>query len=120
MTKSLRSLLFGTASLFVLTVHAQKYPFRNPDLPIADRVQDLVSRLTLEEKAAQMQNLTPAIERLGIPAYNWWNECLHGVGRSWDKVTVFPQAIAMAATFDPEALRQMGSITSTEARAIYN
>lgn len=120
MAKFLRSLLFGTASLFVLTVHAQKYPFRNPDLPIADRVQDLVSRLTLEEKAAQMQNLTPAIERLGIPAYNWWNECLHGVGRSWDKVTVFPQAIAMAATFDPEALRQMGSITSTEARAIYN
>lgn len=120
MTKSLRSLLFGIASLFVLTVHAQEYPFRNPDLPISDRVQDLISRLTLEEKAAQMQNLTPAIERLGIPAYNWWNECLHGVGRSWDKVTVFPQAIAMAATFDPEALRQMGSITSTEARAIYN
>lgn len=120
MTKSPRSLLFGIASLFVLTAHAQEYPFRNPDLPIADRVQDLISRLTLEEKAAQMQNLTPAVERLGIPAYNWWNECLHGVGRSWDKVTVFPQAIAMAATFDPEALRRMGSITSTEARAIYN
>lgn len=120
MTKSPRNLLIGIASFFMLTTHAQEYPFRNPDLPIADRVQDLISRLTLEEKAAQMQNLTPAIERLGIPAYNWWNECLHGVGRSWDKVTVFPQAIAMAATFDPEALRQMGSITSTEARAIYN
>ena len=120
MTKSPRCLLFGIAGFFMLTTHAQEYPFRNPGLPIADRVQDLISRLTLEEKAAQMQNLTPAIERLGIPAYNWWNECLHGVGRSWDKVTVFPQAIAMAATFDSEALRRMGSITSTEARAIYN
>lgn len=120
MVKLPHCLLCGIAGLFALTAQAQKYPFRNPDLPIADRVQDLLSRLTLEEKAAQMQNLTPAVERLGIPAYNWWNECLHGVGRSWDKVTVFPQAIAMAATFDPEALRQMGRITSTEARAIYN
>lgn len=120
MVKLPHCLLCGIAGLFALTAQAQEYPFRNPDLPIADRVQDLLSRLTLEEKAAQMQNLTPAVERLGIPAYNWWNECLHGVGRSWDKVTVFPQAIAMAATFDPEALRQMGRITSTEARAIYN
>lgn len=119
-TKLSRSLLLGGAFFSILAAQAQEYPFRNPDLAIEERVSDLLSRLTLEEKAAQMQNLTPAIERLDIPAYNWWNECLHGVGRSQDKVTVFPQAIAMAATFDPEALEQMGRITSTEARAIYN
>lgn len=78
-------------------LRAQEFPFRNPELPIEERVRDLISRLTPEEKAAQMQNFTPAVERLGIPAYNWWNECLHGVGRSQDKVTVFPQAIGLAA-----------------------
>lgn len=115
-----RALLCGALALTTMPSAAQEYPFRDPKLPLDERVRDLVSHLTLEEKAAQMQNLTPAVERLGIPAYNWWNECLHGVGRSWDKVTVFPQAIAMAATFDPEALQEMGRITSTEARAIYN
>lgn len=104
----------------VAAAQAQEYPFRDPGLPIEERVQDLISRLTLEEKAAQMQNVTPPVERLGIPAYNWWNECLHGVGRSQDRVTVFPQAIGMAATFDPAALERAGEITSTEARAIYN
>ncbi|MEG0807313.1 MAG: glycoside hydrolase family 3 C-terminal domain-containing protein [Alistipes sp.] len=112
--------LLVSALFCVQTSQAEGYPFRNPNLPLAQRVRDLTSRLTLAEKAAQMQNFTPAIERLNIPAYNWWNECLHGVGRSWDKVTVFPQAIAMAATFDAEALQQVGTITSTEARAIYN
>lgn len=120
MKRLFRFLLCGAFALTTMSSDAQEYPFRDPKLPLEERVRDLVSRLTLEEKAAQMQNLTPAVERLGIPAYNWWNECLHGVGRSWDKVTVFPQAIAMAATFDPEALQEMGRITSTEARAIYN
>lgn len=115
-----RYLLCGISLCCATAGQTQEYPFRNPDLPVRERVLDLLARLTLEEKAAQMQNLTPAIERLGIPEYNWWNECLHGVGRSQDKVTVFPQAIAMAATFDAEALRRMGEITSTEARAIYN
>ena len=78
MTKSLRSLLFGIASLFVLTVHAQEYPFRNPDLPISDRVQDLISRLTLEEKAAQMQNLTPAESR---PTTGGTNVCTASAAR---------------------------------------
>ncbi|KAA6301909.1 MAG: 4-beta-xylosidase [Candidatus Ordinivivax streblomastigis] len=96
------------------------YPFQNPGLSLEKRVDDLVSRLTLEEKVSQMQNHSLAIERLGIPEYNWWNECLHGVGRSGHNVTVFPQAIAMAATFDEDALLKMGIITSTEARAIYN
>ncbi len=83
-------------------------------------VKDLISKMTLEEKIAQMQNSTPAIPRLGIPAYDWWNECLHGVARSGDKVTVFPQAIGMAATFDEDALRKVGEIIATEARAVYN
>ncbi len=63
---------------------AQDYPFRNPDLPIDERVVDLISRMTLEEKVSQMQFVAPPVERLGIPAYNWWNECLHGVSRSQD------------------------------------
>lgn len=120
MNRLISSLLFTAALLPAPGTSAQEYPFRNPGLPLAERVQDLVSRLSIEEKAAQMQNLTPAVERLGIPEYNWWNECLHGVGRSWDKVTVFPQAIGMAATFDAEAVQLMGEITATEARAIYN
>ncbi|MCL1934535.1 MAG: glycoside hydrolase family 3 C-terminal domain-containing protein [Candidatus Azobacteroides sp.] len=96
------------------------YPFRNPSLSNEQRAADLVSRLTLDEKIAQMLNKTPAIERLGIPPYDWWNECLHGVGRTEYKVTVFPQAIGMAAGWDVNAIRQMGDYTSEEGRAIYN
>ena len=73
----------------------QDYPFRNPDLPLEERIDDLLSRLTPEEKIGQMMNVTPAIERLGIPTYDWWNEALHGVARA-GRATVFPQAIAMA------------------------
>ncbi|MDL2304820.1 neutral/alkaline non-lysosomal ceramidase N-terminal domain-containing protein, partial [Bacteroides sp. OttesenSCG-928-D19] len=94
--------------------------FMNPDLPLAERVADLVSRLTIEEKIAQMMNNAPAIPRLGIPAYNWWNECLHGVARSPYYVTSFPQSIAMAATWDTGAVRQMADYASTEGRAIYH
>lgn len=97
-----------------------QYPFRNPELSIDQRVDDLVSRLTLEEKVKQMLNNTPSIERLGIPAYNWWNECLHGVGRSEYKVTVFPQAIGMAASWDDVLLKQVASSIAEEGRAIYN
>lgn len=110
------------AALFVTcNVMAQgQYPFRNPELSIDQRVDDLVSRLTLEEKVKQMLNNTPPIERLGIPAYNWWNECLHGVGRSNYKVTVFPQAIGMAASWDDMLLKQVASAIADEGRAIYN
>jgi beta-glucosidase len=97
-----------------------QYSYQNPALSLEERVDNLVSVMTLEEKVSQMQNQSIAIERLGIPQYNWWNECLHGVGRSGYKVTVFPQAIALAATFDKETILEMGKITSTEARAIYN
>lgn len=97
-----------------------KYPFLDPSLPLETRVNDLVGRMTLEEKISQMLNSAPAVERLGIPAYNWWNECLHGVARTPFHVTSYPQAIAMAATFDTAAIHQMADYTAEEGRAIYN
>jgi beta-glucosidase len=98
----------------------QEFPFRNTSLSFEQRVNDLVSRLTLEEKVAQMLNSTPAIPHLGIPAYDWWNEILHGVARTPYKVTVYPQAIAMAATFDTASIMRMGDYSAMEGRAIYN
>jgi beta-glucosidase len=98
-----------------------EFPFQDPSKSVEERAADIVSRLTLDEKIAQMLNKTPAIERLGIPAYDWWNECLHGIGRTKEyKVTVYPQAIGMAAGWDAAALKQMGDYTSTEGRAVYN
>ncbi|MBB1283780.1 glycoside hydrolase family 3 C-terminal domain-containing protein [Flavisolibacter sp. BT320] len=96
------------------------YPFQNTALSFEQRVDDLVSRLSLEEKVAQMLNAAPAIPRLGIPAYDWWNEVLHGVARTPYRVTVFPQAIAMAATFDTVSLKQMAAYSALEGRAVYN
>ncbi len=96
------------------------YNFQDPGLPIETRVNDLVSKLTLEEKVGQMLNSAPAVDRLGIPAYNWWNECLHGVARTKFKVTVYPQAIGMAATFDKNSLHTMADYTAEEGRAINN
>ena len=93
--------------------------YRNPDLPAAQRAADLVSRMTLEEKILQMQNQAPAIARLGVPAYGWWNEALHGVARN-GQATVFPQAIGNAATWDTDLMKRIGDIVSTEARAKYN
>ena len=98
----------------------KRYPFRNPQLSIEQRVDDLVSRLTLEEKVRQMLNNAPAIKRLGIPAYNWWNECLHGVGRTKYHVTVFPQAIGMAASWNDVLMKEVASSIADEGRAIYN
>ncbi len=97
-----------------------EYPFRNPDLPLEERVQDVISRLTIEEKVQLMKHAAPAVPRLGIPAYNWWNEALHGVARTKEKMTSFPQAIGMAATFDAEALQTVGDMISSEGRALFN
>jgi beta-glucosidase len=92
--------------------------YRDQSLSVEKRVNDLVSRMSLEEKISQMQYTAPAIPRLGIAEYNWWNECLHGVARN-GIATVFPQAIGMAATWNPELIRQEADIISTEARAKY-
>jgi beta-glucosidase len=83
------------------------------------RAKDLVSRMTLEEKVLQMQTGAPAVPRLGIPAYDWWNEGLHGVGHAGE-ATVFPQAIGMAATWDTDLMHRVADAISTEARAKYN
>lgn len=91
-------------------------PFENPDLGLEERVDDLLSRLTLSEKCGQLRWEAPAIERLGIPAYNWWNEALHGVGRN-GRATVFPQAIGLAAMWDPAATERVAASIAEEARA---
>lgn len=93
-------------------------PWKNPDLPTAQRVNDLISRMTLEEKVSQLTHVAGGIPRLGVPAYNWWNEGLHGVGRA-GYATVFPQAIGMAATFDEPLMHEAAAVISTEFRAKY-
>jgi beta-glucosidase len=95
---------------------AQTPDYQNPDVPFERRAADLVSRMTLEEKVSQMQDVAPAIDRLGIPAYNWWNEALHGVARA-GLATSFPQAIGLAATWDDSLIFRMASVISDEARA---
>ncbi len=97
---------------------AYAFPFLDPALSTQQRVNDLVGRMTLEEKIGQMMNAAPAIRRLGIPEYNWWNECLHGVARS-GLATVFPQAIGMGASWDQDMLFRVSSAISDEARAKY-
>ena len=92
------------------------FPFQNPSLPVARRVDDLIGRMTLEEKASQMRHAAPAIPRLDIPAYDWWSEGLHGIARS-GYATVFPQAIGMAATWDPTLMHRVSSVIGEEARA---
>jgi beta-glucosidase len=112
---------FLSIFLFPLVALAQTPTpsYLDPSLSIDQRVNDLLSRLTLEEKISQMQDVAPAIPRLQIPAYNWWNEGLHGVARS-GVATVFPQAIGLAATWDTNLLHSIADVISTEARAKYN
>lgn len=113
--------LFIGISFYAFTLKTNyQYPFQNPSVPLEKRVENLVSLLTLDEKINQMVNNAPAIPRLGIPAYNWWNETLHGVARSPYHVTSYPQAIAMAATWDTVALKTMADFCAVEGRAIYN
>lgn len=80
---------------------------------------ELVSKMTIEERASQLKFDAPPVERLGVPAYNWWNEALHGVARA-GTATMFPQPVAMASMFDPEMIRKIGDVVATEARAKYN
>ncbi|HTH52338.1 MAG TPA: glycoside hydrolase family 3 C-terminal domain-containing protein [Edaphobacter sp.] len=96
-----------------------KPSYKDASLPMEQRVKDLVGKMTLDEKAQQLVNTAPAIPRLGVPAYDFWSEGLHGVARS-GYATLFPQAIGMAATFDEPLLNKIGTVISTEARAKYN
>ncbi|HEU4902122.1 MAG TPA: glycoside hydrolase family 3 C-terminal domain-containing protein [Flavisolibacter sp.] len=117
----MKKALLPVSFLVTLAGQAQtQHPFQNTSLSFEQRVTDLVSRMTLEEKVGQMLNAAPAIPRLNIPAYDWWNEVLHGVARTPYRVTVYPQAIAMAATFDTASLKQMADYSATEGRAIFN
>src|SRR5262245_40606636 len=87
--------------------------------PVSERVRDLLTRMTLEEKISQMAHYAAAVPRLGIPAYNFWSEALHGVGRN-GRATVFPQAIGMAATWDPALIQRIAAAIGDEARAKYH
>ncbi|WP_299552248.1 glycoside hydrolase family 3 C-terminal domain-containing protein [Seonamhaeicola sp.] len=106
---------------YSITLFGQEleFPFKNPELPINERVEDLINRLTLQEKADLLWELAPAIERLGIPKYYHGNEALHGVVRP-GKFTVFPQAIAFGATFNPDLMKEVSTAISTEARGRWN
>ena len=117
--KNIITLLASALSILALGAQEPKFPFNDPDLSIEQRTDDLLGRLTLEEKVGMMMNGSTGIERLGIPDYNWWNEALHGVARA-GIATVFPQAIGMAATFDPEEHLRTFTVISDEARAKYN
>ncbi|WP_053188005.1 beta-glucosidase [Sunxiuqinia dokdonensis] len=111
------SLILAFATGLFLNAFAQyEFPFQNPDLPLDQRVEDLVSRLTVEEKIDQLVYTSPAIDRLGVPKYNWWNESLHGVARA-GYATVFPQSISIAASWDKQLMNQVASVISDEARA---
>ena len=84
-----------------------------------EKAKALVAQMTVEEAASQLRYDAPAVERLGIPAYNWWNEALHGVARA-GTATSFPQAIGLAATSDPQLIEELGGVAATEGRAKYN
>src|SRR6516162_5351335 len=106
------------AVLLVARTSDAPVKYKDPALPIEVRVDDLVGRMTLEEKVSQLMNAAPAIPRLDIPAYDWWNESLHGVARA-GYATVFPQAIGLAATWDTDLMHRVADVISTEARAKY-
>ena len=118
---NLRQCLSAIAILcFSLSARAQPGTgFRDAKLPLGTRVTDLLKQLTLEEKVSLLGFRSKEVPRLGIPAYNWWNEALHGVARAGN-ATIFPQAIAMAATFNDELMRESAAAISTEARAKHN
>ena len=108
-----------TLCLLALSTSAQEYPYKNPNLSALERAKDLCSRLTLEEKAKLMLDESPAIPRLGIKKFFWWSEALHGAA-NMGNVTVFPEPIAMASSWNPSLLYKCFDVASTEFRAQYN
>jgi beta-glucosidase len=112
-------IMFATTQVLLAQQSSYTFPFRNPLLPVEERVNDLVSRMTLEEKADQLVYTAPAISRLGVPAYTWWNEALHGVARA-GYATVFPQSITIADSWDEGLMYNVANAISDEARAKYH
>lgn len=112
-------LLMIGIEIYAQSTEKTKQVYLDITKPLDARVTDLVSKMTVEEKVSQMMYNSPAIPRLNIPEYNWWNECLHGVARSGN-ATVFPEPIGIAATFDEQLVSRIGTAVSDEARAIYN
>lgn len=107
------------AAALLARAEEQKPLYLDPSQPIEARVRDLVSRMTREEKAAEMMNTTSGVPRLGIPRYDWWNEALHGVARAGE-ATVFPQAVGLAAMWDEPLMREIAAVIGVEARAKFN
>ncbi len=112
-------LLLGVAACCATFALSAQSARDNQDQSFEERARALVAEMTLEEKISQMVNDAEAVERLDVPQYNWWNECLHGLARS-GKATVFPQSIGLAATFDEDLIFRMASAISDEARGFYN
>ena len=114
-------LTFALASI-LLPAQAQKktydFPFQDPSLPMEERIDDLLSLLTPEEKIGLLMNKSISVDKLGIPSYNWWSEACHGVRA--DGYTVFPQTIGIAAAFDPQQVYDIYAAVSDEARANWN
>jgi beta-glucosidase len=98
---------------------AFRFPYQDPSLGLEERITDLISRMSLSEKIGQMMNENPSVERLEVPAYNWWNEACHGIGRA-GRATVFPQVMGMAASWNRKLLRKVAIAVSDEARAKFN
>src|SRR6478736_9064739 len=122
MKRTIKKMFFvGVSVLSIQFGQAQQkaLPYKNQDLPIDKRVEDLLKQLTVEEKISLIGFQSRPVERLGIPSYNWWNEALHGVARA-GRATVFPQAIGMAASFNNDLLLEVANAISNEARAKYN
>ena len=113
------SYLFIISLVTVCSANAQQYRFKDASLSSTERAKDLISRLTLEEKAALMCDQSDPIPRLGIKKFNWWSEALHGYANN-DNVTVFPEPIGMAASFDDQLVYNVFNAVSDEARAKYN
>ena len=118
MRKTLLACLVLAASCLLSGCHHYDYAFQNPRLSVDKRVDNLISLLTPEEKIGLMMNGSVSVDRLGIPAYNWWNEACHGI--CYDDVTVFPQVIALGATFDADQQYEIYTAVSDEARAVWN
>ena len=112
----MRKLILMLLMACAVAVHAQVLPYQNPELSAEQRADDLLGRLTIEEKTKLMMDTSPAIERLGIPQFQWWSEALHGVGRNGFS-TVFPITMLMAASWDDALLYQVFTAVSDEARA---